>query len=150
MRLTDERIKEADPRDKSFKLFDGKGLYLLVAPAGGKWWRFKYHYLGKEKLLSLGIYPQVSLDEARTKCLAARALLADGVNPGEQHKMEKVARRLEEHRQAAATRFSLDNDGALFLRIQNRRLVLSPAETFELRTFLDATRAVKPKETPCP
>ena len=73
-------------------MFDEKGLYLEVAPSGGKWWRLKYRFDGKEKRLSLGTYPDVSLKSARTKRDEARTLLADGVDPGEQRKAMKVAR----------------------------------------------------------
>src|SRR6266481_4808845 len=65
MPLTDTALRSAKPREKPFKLFDGGGLYLLVNPAGGKWWRWKYRFGGKAKLLSFGVYPDVSLKEAR-------------------------------------------------------------------------------------
>lgn len=81
MALTDAKAKNIKPTDKPQKLFDGGGLFLLVAPAGGKWWRLKYRFGGKEKLLSLGTYPQVPLSEARDKAIRARCLLADGIDP---------------------------------------------------------------------
>jgi len=64
MALTDTAIRRAQVRSKPYKLFDASGLFLLVTPSGGKWWRFKYRFAGKEKLLSLGTYPEVSLKEA--------------------------------------------------------------------------------------
>ena len=68
--------------DKSRKLFDGGGLYLLVAPTGSKYWRLKYYFEGKERLLALGVYPRVTLKEAREFRDAARKLVSAGINPG--------------------------------------------------------------------
>ena len=92
MSLTDTAIKNAKPGDKTTRLFDGGGMYLEVAPAGGKWWRLKYRYDGKEKRLSLGVYPDVSLKDARQRRDDARKLLADGVDPGENRKAVKAAK----------------------------------------------------------
>src|SRR6266550_9229007 len=68
MLLTDVEIRSAKRRDKSFKLFDSGGLYLEVTPAGGKYWRWKYRFAGKEKRLAFGVYPDVTLKMARDKC----------------------------------------------------------------------------------
>ena len=70
---------------------DGGGLYLEVSPSGGKWWRLKYRFDGKEKRLSLGTYPDTSLADARGKREAARKLLAAGVDPGEHRKATDAA-----------------------------------------------------------
>ena len=78
--LTDAAIKAAKPGQKSARMFDGKGLHLEVRPNGGKWWRLKYRYGGKEKLLSMGTYPDTSLKEARGRRDKAGALLASGVD----------------------------------------------------------------------
>lgn len=79
--LSDVQISKAKPRDKEYKLSDGSGLYLLVTPTGGKLWRVKYRFEGKEKLLALGQYPAVPLADARLRRDEARKLLADGVDP---------------------------------------------------------------------
>lgn len=92
MSLTETTIRAAKPRQRPAKLFDGKGLYLEVSPAGGKWWRLKYRYAGKEKRLSLGIYPEISLKEARDRRDEARKLLANGVDPSVHRQVEKLAR----------------------------------------------------------
>jgi len=92
MPLTDTAIRNAKPGDKPAKLFDERGLFLLVTPSGGKWWRFKYRFEGKEKLLSLGVYPDVSLKEARDKRDEARKQIAAGIDPGENRKAQKSAR----------------------------------------------------------
>lgn len=89
--LTDTAVKAAKPQAKPYKLSDERGLFLLVTPAGGKWWRLKYRVGGKEKLLSLGTYPDVGLKEARTRRDDARKLKAEGVDPGEARKAEKRA-----------------------------------------------------------
>ncbi|MGC1549967.1 MAG: integrase arm-type DNA-binding domain-containing protein [Rhodanobacter sp.] len=91
MPLSDTGIRKAKPTDKAQKLADGGGLYLLLNPNGSRWWRLKYRYGGKEKLLSLGTYPDTGLADARDKRDAARKLLAAGVDPGEQRKAEKAA-----------------------------------------------------------
>ena len=67
MPLTDTAVRNAKPGTKPAKLFDERGLFLIVTPAGGKWWRLKYRFDNKEKLLSLGVYPDVSLKAARIR-----------------------------------------------------------------------------------
>lgn len=91
MPLTDTAIRNAKPAEKVQKLFDGGGLYLEVAPSGGKWWRLKYRFGGKEKRISLGVYPDVGLKEARERRDEARKLLANDIDPGENRKAQKAA-----------------------------------------------------------
>lgn len=90
MPLTDTTVRSAKPADKVRRMFDGGGLYLEIAPRGGKWWRLKFRFEGKEKRLSLGVYPDVSLKKARERREAARKLLADGVNPSDNRKAQKA------------------------------------------------------------
>ena len=92
MPLSDATVRKAKPADKAQRLFDGGGLYLEVSPAGGRLWRFKYRYAGKEKRLSLGTYPDTGLADARAKHAAARKLLAAGIDLGEQRKAETWTR----------------------------------------------------------
>jgi integrase len=92
MPLTDSAIRTAKPGEKARKLSDGGGLFLLVTPNGGKWWRLKFRFEGKEKLLSLGTYPEVGLREAREKREEMRRLLAAGVDVSENRKANKAAR----------------------------------------------------------
>ena len=80
MPLTDTAIRNAKPGDKAKKMFDAGGVYLEVAPSGGKWWRLKFRYCGKEKRLSFGVYPEVSLKLARERREEARKLLANPPN----------------------------------------------------------------------
>ena len=91
MPLTDTAIKNAKPGDKSRRMADGDGLYLEVAPSGGKWWRLKYRYRSKEKRISLGTYPDVGLKLARERCSEARKLLAKGIDPSQHRKAMKAA-----------------------------------------------------------
>ncbi len=92
MPLTDTAIRSAKSAEKPIRLFDAGGLYLEVSPAGGKLWRLKYRFHGKEKRLALGIYPAVPLAKAREKRDEARKLLADGIDPGAHRKAAKAAR----------------------------------------------------------
>ena len=92
MSLTDTKIRSAKPGEKPVKLSDEKGLYLLVAQAGGKWWRLDYRFSGKRKTLSMGVYPDVGLKGARERRDEARKLLADGIDPGEHRKVRKAAK----------------------------------------------------------
>lgn len=89
--LSDLQISKAKPETKEYKLFDGGGLFLLVTPPGGKLWRFKYRFNDKEKKLTFGAYPSISLAEARQRREDARKLLANGVDPGEIKKAQKAA-----------------------------------------------------------
>lgn len=89
--LTVFAIERALPKAKPYKLTDGSGLHLLVAPNGSKLWRFRYQFAQKEKMISLGSYPEVSLAAARTKRDDAKRVLAEGKDPSQQKKDEKLA-----------------------------------------------------------
>lgn len=89
MPLTDRQIKALKPREKQYKVSDERGLCVVVAPAGGKWWRLNYRYQGKQRTLSMGTYPDTSLALAREKRDEARQLLARGIDPSAQRKAEK-------------------------------------------------------------
>ena len=91
MPLTDTTIRTAKPTGKAVKLFDGGGLYLEIAPSGGKWWRLKYRFQGKEKRISLGTYPTVSLKDARERREQAKRLIEQGIDPSNQRKEAKAA-----------------------------------------------------------
>jgi hypothetical protein len=80
--LTDARIRRAKRDQKAWKVADGGGLHLLVAPNGGRYWRYSYRFNGRQKTLALVIYPDVPLARARARHQRARQLLADGVDPG--------------------------------------------------------------------
>ncbi|MBF0188877.1 MAG: tyrosine-type recombinase/integrase [Magnetococcales bacterium] len=92
MPLNDRTIRQTKPKAKTQKLFDGGGMFLEITPRGGKRWRLKFRFGGKEKLLSLGVYPDVSLKQARERREEARKLLAEGINPSEHRKATKAAK----------------------------------------------------------
>ena len=81
MRLSDAKVKGLKAKAAAYKVSDGQGLFVQVAPSGKRLWRFKYRFAGKEKLLALGIFPEVSLRQARERLAEARATLADGKDP---------------------------------------------------------------------
>lgn len=91
MPLSALAVENARPKTKPYKLTDGDGLHLLVQTGGSKLWRFRYVFAGKENMLSLGAYPEVSLASARSKKDDARKLLADGKDPSRQKKLDRIA-----------------------------------------------------------
>ena len=96
MALTDIKVRTAKPMDKQYKLTDGNGMHLLVHPNGSRYWRLQYRFGGKQKMLALGVYPDVSLADARARRDDARKLLANSIDPGDKKKNDKVE--LEEAR----------------------------------------------------
>jgi hypothetical protein len=89
MPLTDKECKSAKSAPKVYRMNDSRGLYLEVAPSGGRYWRYKYKFLKKEKRISLGVYPETSLAEARSKRDMARKMLSEGTDPSEHKKGQK-------------------------------------------------------------
>src|SRR6185312_13441296 len=92
MRLSDTQIRKTAPGPKPQKLSDGDGLYLLIQPNGSRWWRMRYHVNGREKLLSVGTYPEVSLQAARRRRFEIREQVAQGIDPSQGRKAEKASR----------------------------------------------------------
>jgi integrase len=90
MALTDAKIRAAKPDEKPYKLADSGNMFLLVHPNGSRYWRLRYRFLGKEKTLALGVYPEVSLSEARLKRDEARKLIAESIDPCEQKRVKKA------------------------------------------------------------
>jgi integrase len=95
--LSDARIRSLKPKEKPYKQSDFDGLYLLVNPSGSKLWRFKYRWLGKEKLLALGKYPDVTLVDARRKRDDARNLIANGEDPSGARKRQRAKEAAEQN-----------------------------------------------------
>lgn len=96
MPLTARQAEHAKPKEKEYKLTDSQGLYLLVKPSGAKYWRYKYHFAGKEKKLAIGVYPDVSLAQARLRRDEARKLLAENKDPSQEKQNQKRIHRTEQ------------------------------------------------------
>ena len=93
--LTATKISRAKPRDKDYKLFDGRGLFLLVTRSGGKHWKLKYRFDGKERKVSLGAFPDLSLKQARAKREKLRSMIQNGIDPNEAERQRKEKRQAE-------------------------------------------------------
>ncbi|KHT22162.1 tyrosine-type recombinase/integrase [Pectobacterium carotovorum] len=92
MPLTDVKVRSAKPEDKAYKLTDGEGMHLMVHPNGSKYWRLQYRFDGKQKTLALGVYPEITLSEARQRRDEAKRQIATGIDPSEQKKVDKQLR----------------------------------------------------------
>ncbi|MBA5239055.1 tyrosine-type recombinase/integrase [Pectobacterium aroidearum] len=92
MPLTDVKVRSAKPEDKAYKLTDGEGMHLMVHPNGSKYWRLQYRFDGKQKTLALGVYPEITLSEARQRRDEAKRQIATGTDPCEQKKVDKQLR----------------------------------------------------------
>ena len=117
-------IKSAKCGDKPFKLYDGGGLYLLIHPKGGKYWRYDYRFVGKRKTLSIGVYPEISLAQARKLHLVAREKLRSGIDPSEVKKVEKLTKNLA----------GSDTFEAISREWFNQRM-LDKSESYKVRTW---------------
>ena len=166
--LTDKQVKAAGKREKPYKLSDGRGLHLLVTPAGGKLWRYRYEHGGKEKMLALGAYPSVSVAGAREARDTARKALDQGRDPSIEKRVrraeravqdantfEKVARewhkgrtRLWRSRHADHVLISLEQNvfpefGRVPIREITAPMVLAMLRKIEKRDFLDLAHRVR-------
>ena len=92
--LTDQKVKALKPKEKQYKVYDEKGLYLLVKTNGGKYWRLKYRLSAKEKNFAIGVYPDVSLKNARLARDEAKKLIQSGIDPT-RHKREQVLKQTD-------------------------------------------------------
>src|SRR5260370_32291402 len=97
--LSDAAVRNSKPKTKPYKMSDGDGLFLIIMPSGSKYWRLRYFFAGKEKLLALGVYPEITLADARERRTQARKVLALGNDPGE---AKKEAKRLATFKSANA------------------------------------------------
>jgi integrase len=127
--LTDLAVRSAKSHGQATKLSDSGGLFLLVAPSGGKLWKLKYRFLGKEKQLALGAYPTVTLAEARARRDAAKKQLSDGVDPAEVKRQTKLAAATE-----AAQTFGLVAQEYIERQKAEGR---APATILKLKWFLE-------------
>lgn len=145
MALTTSQIKSAIPREKTYRLRDSRCLYLEVSPRGGKWWRFRYTFRGRDNFISLGVFPVVSLSEARIKRDEAHSLLSQGIDPSENRrlahaeKQEARARAIAEHRTGdpdSPFKLSVFTDGKVEIWKGNNVLRLDPDEARHVARLL--------------
>ena len=90
MALTDIKVRTSKPTEKQYKLTDANGMHLLVHTNGSKYWRLQYRFGGKQKMLALGVYPEVSLADARARRDEARKQIANGIDPSDKKKTDKI------------------------------------------------------------
>ena len=158
MALTNVKIQNAKAREKPYKLYDEMGLFILVQPSGSKLWNFKYRYLGKEKKLSFGAYPNVTLKEARRLRSEARTLLDEGTDPSREKKKKIAAAKLGQENTFAAIsteyldRMDLDGRAAVtikksrwLLSLMEREIGSSPVHDITPAELLSALRKVESK-----
>ncbi|WP_321807984.1 tyrosine-type recombinase/integrase [Burkholderia sp. BCC1993] len=156
MPLTDKAVKNAKAGDKPVKLFDGGGMFLLVTPAGQRYWRLKYRVNGKEKLLALGVYPDVSLAVARKKRDEAREKLAAGIDPNEaKREVKRTARIAAASSFEAVAREWFDNQRAGWTETYAEKVIHSleidafpkigsrPISSIEAPEMLEIIRAIE-------
>jgi len=135
-RLTDAAIRKARAISKARKLRDGQGLFLALRPDGARYWRFKYRFAGKEKQLSFGVYPGVSIAEARTQRAEARALLDQGIDPSAARREAKRAAAATEAQTEISPRIVLI-DGAVEVWCGKTALRLSAMQARAVRDLLN-------------
>lgn len=156
MPLSDLAIRNAKPGEKDVRLFDGGGMFLLITPKGAKWWRLKYRFAGKNKLLSLGVYPEVSLKQAREERDKARDLLRQGIDPSAARKREKQALRASHENSfetiarewigQQAERWTADHAARVLLSLEQDAfpaLGARPVNEIEAPDVLDMVRAIE-------
>lgn len=136
MPLNEAMIRAARPEDRPRRLFDSGGLYLEIAPHGGKWWRLKYRFQRKEKRLSLGVYPAVSLEQARHERDAAKRLLASGIDPSAQRQQNKARQRAEATAACQLPNVTVDMDGKIFIRKGRAVVCLTMDEALAVNKIL--------------
>ena len=136
--LTETQIAALEPKSIRYKVADGSGLHLMVQPTGTKSWRMGFRFLGKEKAISFGQYPEISLKDARQLCLDTRRLITQGIDP--------VLLQRERHEQAMAARpitskfqLRINDQGEMVIENSSRRLTLTVKQVAALRAFLIAT-----------
>jgi len=139
MALSVVAIKAAENRDKAYKLSDRDGLYLLATPSGGRYWRMNYRYLGKQKTLAFGVWPDTGLADARAECDAARKVLARGEDPAERLKLDRIAATV-----ASSNSFKAVADEWLLKVEKEGRSAVTMKKLRWLLTFINASIGKRP------
>lgn len=134
MTVTDKDIFALQPKTRVYKHSVGNGLYVKVFPDGGKFWRIKYRFNGRETVYSVGAFPKVSLKNAIEANQFVKMMLLQGKNPNEEKKLAKALK----PELAAPNLFhlSLSADGGITIKTEDKKLSLTPSETNALRSFL--------------
>lgn len=135
--LTDTQILRLQPREKSYKLSDGKCLYLLIHPSGRKYWRMSYRRSDKESTLSGGTYPEVSLSSAREWRNAMQKLIDAGVNPNER-KQEQRKQIQPSKSITPKLKFIMNDHAGMTIETYSNRVILSEVQVIALKAFLNA------------
>ncbi len=144
--LTDQQLLALKPKSKPYKISMGRSLLILINPNGGLYWRFRYRFVGKEKSLSIGTYPRISIVAAHDAADEARELLKQGIDPStfkreiKRESKEEEKRKLKEARaiKPLKTAFSLNlaTDGGLVITRIDKTFSLTPSQTNALKSFL--------------
>ncbi len=149
--LTANAVKHVRPRENAYKLSDLDGLYLLVKPTGVRYWRMNYRFNGQQRTLSFGRWPELLLGEARTRLLDARRLIANGIDPVEQGKIEKIAQSISatDTFEAVAKEWleKIEKEGLAAITLPLRSLE-DITEALSARTKLISTKQVQPQPLP--
>ncbi len=140
-KITTADIYRAESRDKTYRLTVGHGLYIQIEPNGAKYWRWKYRFLGREKRISFGVFPETSIEQAIEQTEAARALLKAGQDPSAVRK-EEVKKRVKAQKLKADFRIELTKAGHLIIETERQLILLNPAQIDALKAFLFATAKV--------
>ncbi len=137
-KLSEKQLAQAKPKDKPYKLSVGGALFVLVSPGGGKHWRFKYRFLGKEKSLSIGMFPQISMKMAIEARDRARKQLSEGIDPGAV-KQENLKKLRKPANLKSQFRIEISEDGKLTIETDIKIITLTHAQTKALHLFLNAS-----------
>lgn len=134
-KISEAEIESAQAKEKPYKLTVGAGLYVLIYPNGSKYWRLKYYFHGKQSTYSIGVFPQVSLEEAIQSRDEAKRLIKNDCNPNEVKRLEKKSRQ----KPASLTsqfRMDISDDGLLTIETAKNIIKLTPAQVKALQAFL--------------
>ena len=144
--LSNKAIHALQPKAKQYKKFFGLGLYLLICPNGSKYWRFDYAFASKRITLSFGVYPNVTIDEVLELHHQARLVLKSGINPQVKMVNDRQFIKDQKAKQLLPTKFLIEIDGSLHIKLGKRTVFLTSLEAKELHTFLEATKQVNKSE----
>jgi hypothetical protein len=141
-----QEIKALEPRKKAYKFSIGKSLYILVHPTGSKYWRFKYRLAGKEKNLAIGVYPEISIEEAIEARDDAKKLLKQTIDPI-YHLKEEFQKKLDDQQDIedrnSELNLSIANNGDVKIKKSGRSILITKEELNSLKSFLVTTKEEK-------